>query len=96
MAAPLCIDVADEFVDALFGNYIETDGRFVEVKQHGIVEHRSAEVGADPLAERERAHGRRDKFVEFEDAAKLGEIALEKGFGDAVDMAQEIKRINYG
>ena len=92
--AALTVDLDEEVAHALLRHDVEADRRLVEEEQLRLVQHRRRQLAADALSERELAYRRLQERVEIEYLAKALETRAIAPGRHAVDMAQELERVD--
>ena len=87
------VDLDQEVPHALLGDHVETDRGLVEEKQLRAVQHRSGQLTADSLAQRELAHRGLKEGIDVQHLSEPHQVPPVAVRRDLVDVAQQVERV---
>ena len=82
----LRVVLAQELPHGLLGDHVQADGRLVQEQDFRLVQQRRDQLHLRALAQRKLAHADVELVAHGEQFAHLGDRALQRGGGDAVDL----------
>ena len=90
------VEAAQELAQPPLADHVEPDRGLVQVEDLGVVEERSGDVAAHPLAEAQLADRGVEQATEVEQLEELLEVASVAVGGDAVDLLQQLEGVPQG
>ncbi len=91
----IAVDLIDDVAEFLLGDHVETDGRFVQEKDLGVMDEARGDFGAHALAKGKLSDRRRVEVADFEGRNEKIDPRFRNGIGQLVELGKELERITW-